>query len=100
MIVEMCQGNPPLANEPPVKALQIISTEGIEFPLNNPESWSAELNEFIGLCLTADNFNRPTAEELLNHPITDPTFIPSREQISEVLDYIEQLKLNKKSQTI
>lgn len=59
------------------KALQKISTEGVPGVVN-AGAWSEELNDFIRLCIEVDNFNRPTAAELLQHPITDPQYIPPK----------------------
>lgn len=67
MVIEMAEGEPPFLDYPPLKAIFLITTEGIP-PLKRPEKWSAAFKELKEKCLEIDPNNRPTAEQLLNHP--------------------------------
>jgi serine/threonine-protein kinase 24/25/MST4 len=37
-------------------------------PEIDPKKWSKEMREFVKICLTKDPKERPSAEELLQHP--------------------------------
>lgn len=74
MIMEMCEGEPPYLDQPPMKALFEISTKGAP-PLKEPTRWSVELQEFLSLCLTYEAELRPTTKELSQHPFCDPTYV-------------------------
>ncbi|CCD22544.1 STE20 family serine/threonine-protein kinase NDAI_0A03870 [Naumovozyma dairenensis CBS 421] len=66
MIIEMIEGEPPYLNEPPLRALYLIATNGTP-KLKDPEKLSETLSEFINCCLFVDPELRKTAAELLNH---------------------------------
>lgn len=52
--MELADGNPPYIEEPPLRALFLISTEGIP-DVKNPESYSYEYNDFLDACLQGKN---------------------------------------------
>jgi len=66
MTMEMAEGEPPFMDFPPLRALFLITTQGI--PELKEDKWTPEFKEFIKLCLHKDASSRPTALELLKHP--------------------------------
>lgn len=71
MMREMAEGEPPYLDLPPLKALFLITTDGIPKIANQSPSkkpWSSSFNHFADLCLKKDAEERPTATELLRHP--------------------------------
>jgi len=67
MIMEMAEGDPPYMDFPPLRALFLITTKGIP-DLKDPQQWSPEFRQFVGLCLDKEADRRPEAETLLEHP--------------------------------
>ncbi|ODV95205.1 hypothetical protein PACTADRAFT_49946 [Pachysolen tannophilus NRRL Y-2460] len=65
MTIEMIEGEPPYLNETPLRALYLITTIGTP-KLNDPDSLSSSLKNFLNWCLQVDAQKRGTAEELLN----------------------------------
>jgi len=67
MTREMAEGEPPYLEFPPLRALFLLTTQGIP-PLKDAYKWSKEFNDFLALCLEKDTDKRPTAASLLSHP--------------------------------
>lgn len=67
MCMEMCEGEPPYMEFPPLRALFLITTKGIP-PLKEGPKWSIELQDFLQKCLNKDAELRPDAASLLKHP--------------------------------
>lgn len=67
MVMEMAEGEPPYMEVAPLRALFLITTKGIP-DLQEPNSWSPEFKDFVSKCLQKDANDRPTCEELLEHP--------------------------------
>jgi len=73
MVVELMNGKPPYKDEPPLTALFLIATVGIDpelkekGPVKNPDSWSPEAIDFLKCCFQHGEF-RPSATDLLKHP--------------------------------
>ncbi|KAA6396945.1 MAG: putative Serine/threonine-protein kinase pakA [Streblomastix strix] len=65
--IEFADGEPPLSNMPPLRALFLIATQPPP-RLRNPTKWSSEFNNFLTCCLQHDPKRRWTAEKLLTHP--------------------------------
>uniref|UniRef100_A0A7R9U9U8 non-specific serine/threonine protein kinase n=1 Tax=Pinguiococcus pyrenoidosus TaxID=172671 RepID=A0A7R9U9U8_9STRA len=65
--IEMAEGEPPLLNEPPLRALLLITINPSP-QLQSPERWSNAFADFLSQCLAIDPDNRASAEELLQHP--------------------------------
>jgi hypothetical protein len=72
MLMECCDLQPPYINEPPSKALMLITTQDPP-PLARPERWSRELKHFVNVCLQRDPRKRPMSIELLQHPLLRST---------------------------
>ncbi|KAL6077188.1 Serine/threonine-protein kinase pakA [Balamuthia mandrillaris] len=67
MLMEMAEGEPPYMDYPPLKALFLITTQGIP-ELKQPHKWSSDMKDFLQQCLVKDMAKRPTASALLKHP--------------------------------
>lgn len=64
MAIEMIENEPPYLDEEPLKALYLIATNGTP-TLKSPERLSAELRNYLAVCLCVDVKSRATAAELL-----------------------------------
>jgi len=67
MTREMAEGEPPYLEFPPLRALFLLTTQGVP-PIKDLHKWSKDFHEFVGLCLEKDAEKRPDATELLKHP--------------------------------
>eukprot|EP01096_Ripella_sp_DP13-Kostka_P012763 TRINITY_DN5398_c0_g2_i1.p1 TRINITY_DN5398_c0_g2~~TRINITY_DN5398_c0_g2_i1.p1 ORF type:complete len:247 (-),score=89.82 TRINITY_DN5398_c0_g2_i1:45-785(-) len=65
-ILEMTNHGPPNKDSPIKAMLAIVSGEKWNF--SDPSKWSADLSDFLGLCLQGNPDCRPSALELLEHP--------------------------------
>uniref|UniRef100_A0A671YXR0 non-specific serine/threonine protein kinase n=1 Tax=Sparus aurata TaxID=8175 RepID=A0A671YXR0_SPAAU len=65
--IELADGDPPLAEMHPVKALFKIPRNPSP-TLRNPEEWCRSFNYFISQCLIKDFEARPSVTHLLEHP--------------------------------
>lgn len=72
MAMEMAEGEPPYMDYPPLRALFMITTQGIP-DLKNPNDFSIEFNNFIKTCLKQQTSERPVALQLLEHPFLQNT---------------------------
>ena len=75
MTIEMLEGEPPYLEEEPLKALYLIATHGTP-DLQDPDSASVELKDFIAQTLQLDPEKRPSAKELLSHPFLEKAASP------------------------
>ncbi|CAF3447758.1 unnamed protein product [Rotaria socialis] len=72
-IVEMLTTGPPWQNLQPIAAIFHIATcDKPEYQL--PENVSSCAREFIDACLTKDYHQRPTADDLINHPFLSDVY--------------------------
>ncbi|XP_034042645.1 LOW QUALITY PROTEIN: myosin-IIIb [Thalassophryne amazonica] len=65
--IELADGDPPLAEMHPVKALFKIPRNPSP-KLRDPEQWCRSFSHFIGQCLIKDFEARPSVTHLLEHP--------------------------------
>lgn len=91
LLMELCEGEPPYLDQPPFRALFLITTEGIP-PLKEPGVWSAELLDFLHHCLLIDPAERPSSFELQQFPFTDPQFFATDEKLMDLIFETKRLK--------
>ncbi|CAF5190932.1 unnamed protein product, partial [Rotaria magnacalcarata] len=65
--IEIAEGEPPLADMHPMRALVSIPRNPPPC-LRQPQEWSNEFNDFIRQCLIKDFEARPTVTNMLSHP--------------------------------
>ena len=65
--LEMAEGEPPLLNEPPLRALLLITINASP-KLKDPSAWSKSFSHFLSVCLDINTQMRGSAEQLLMHP--------------------------------
>jgi len=64
---EIVEGDPPYVDEPALKALYLIASQG-RAPFKDPDRLSPAFKSFIKQCTEMHPDNRPTAAQLLRHP--------------------------------
>lgn len=84
--VELAERKPPLFNMNAMSALYHIAQNDPPM-LSTPENWSAGFVEFVQLCLKKQPAERPTAEDLLQHP-----FVSQPRPACILLELIERTK--------
>eukprot|EP00762_Andalucia_godoyi_P000223 ANDGO_02426.mRNA.1 Serine/threonine-protein kinase pakC len=67
MALEMAEGEPPLLDLPPLRALFMIATQGPP-ELKDKAKWSPEFHHFLKRCFVKDPAARADMTELLAHP--------------------------------
>jgi serine/threonine protein kinase len=83
MALEMADGEPPLLDLPPLRALFIIATQPPP-TLREPEKWSSTFKDFLSAALAKNPQKRATSEELLNHPFIQQAH-PDAKFLTEML---------------
>jgi tRNA A-37 threonylcarbamoyl transferase component Bud32 len=91
MCMEMCEGEPPYMEFPPLRALFLITTKGIP-PLKESGKWSPELQDFLQKCLNKEPDQRPDAAALLRHPFIAKAGHPS--ELAKAIKEAKQAKEN------
>lgn len=89
MALEMADGEPPLLDLPPLRALFIIATQPPP-TLREPEKWSSTFKDFLALALAKNPQKRASSDELLNHP-----FIQKACDTKFIVNLLKKYKLNK-----
>ncbi|KAI8057281.1 kinase-like domain-containing protein [Syncephalis plumigaleata] len=87
MAIEMIEKEPPYLDEEPLKALYLIATNGTP-ALKHPERISAELKNFLALCLCVEVKSRATAAELIRHEFLKKACTP--EGITPLLQFLKE----------
>lgn len=87
--LEMAEGEPPLLNEPPLRALLLITINASP-KLKDPSLWSKSFSHFLAVCLDANTTMRGSAEQLLMHP-----FIAQACSTAKFAEYAN-MRLNRK----
>jgi len=65
-LIEMCEGEPPYFDQPPVMAMLLVSNQGSP-QLRDPTAFSWELESFLTLSLVVEPAERFSATDLLAH---------------------------------
>jgi len=73
--IEMAEGEPPLLNEPPLRALLLITINGSP-SLTNKTRWSKEFHHFLARCFDIRPELRSSADQLLMHPFLHKACTP------------------------
>ncbi|ESN92432.1 hypothetical protein HELRODRAFT_89498, partial [Helobdella robusta] len=69
MVIEMIDGQPPYLDETPLKALYLIASNGK--PEVKSKDVSDVMQDFLDKTLEVDVAKRPTASQLISHPLFD-----------------------------
>eukprot|EP00010_Vexillifera_abyssalis_P000214 CAMPEP_0201561202 /NCGR_PEP_ID=MMETSP0173_2-20130828/78672_1 /ASSEMBLY_ACC=CAM_ASM_000268 /TAXON_ID=218659 /ORGANISM="Vexillifera sp., Strain DIVA3 564/2" /LENGTH=494 /DNA_ID=CAMNT_0047975691 /DNA_START=885 /DNA_END=2369 /DNA_ORIENTATION=- len=86
VIREMMEGEPPYMDEPPLRALFLITTQGMpEIP--NAKRWSPELLDFLSHAMETDISKRWTSTKLLAHP-----FLKNAATMQDMKEYVKKAK--------
>ena len=64
--MEMAEGEPPYMDFPPLRALFLITTQGI--PELKDSKWSTDFRDFLKKCIQKEPEDRADTPELLQHP--------------------------------
>lgn len=91
MTREMAEGEPPYLEFPPLRALFLLTTQGVP-PIRDPHKYSKEYHDFVGLCLEKDPERRPEAAELLKHP-----FLKKASSGDDIYTVVEKARVIKES---
>jgi len=70
MAQEMVEGEPPYMEESAIRALFLIASRG-RAPFKEPHKLSAKFKDFVNQCTKMNPEERPTAQEMLQHPFLD-----------------------------
>lgn len=66
--IEMAEGEPPLLNEAPLRALLLITINPAPTLKDPNNNWSIAFKHFLARCLEMKPEKRSSAEQLLMHP--------------------------------
>lgn len=91
MMIECAEGDPPYFEDDPIRALFRITTEGIP-PLKEPGKWSSNFKDFLAKTVIQDPKQRPSAQDLLQHPFV----ANASSDYSEMVSVVKQVKLSRK----
>uniref|UniRef100_A0A8C5DNR8 Myosin IIIB n=1 Tax=Gouania willdenowi TaxID=441366 RepID=A0A8C5DNR8_GOUWI len=97
--IELADGDPPLAEMHPVKALFKIPRNPSP-TLRNPDQWCRSFSHFIGQCLIKDFEARPSVTHLLEHPFIKQAHgkeVAVRQQLATLIQ--EQQEIGCKTKT-
>jgi serine/threonine protein kinase len=93
--IEMAEGQPPLCDMHPMRALFLIPRNPA--PKLKSKKWSKKFHSFVEQCLVKDYQQRPTTEALLKHPFIRDQ--PQERQVRiQIRDYIDRMKKSKKQE--
>lgn len=92
--MEMAQQHPPYHGQPSLRVLFHLATKGAP-PLKQPKKWSPEFQDFLAQCFIMDPDQRPSAEQLLEHPFIAKASPNSKlEQAISIVFLGDSLKMN------
>ncbi|CAF3934467.1 unnamed protein product, partial [Adineta steineri] len=89
--IEIAEGEPPLAEMHPMRALVSIPRNPPP-RLRQPHDWSNEFNDFIRRCLIKDFEIRPTVAHMLNHPFLTQIPIDDIEARHSIVQIVQRYK--------
>jgi len=93
--IEMGEGQPPLCDMHPMRALFLIPRNAP--PKLKSKKWSKKFHSFVEQCLIKDYQARPSTEQLLKHPFIRDQ--PQERQVRiQIKDYIDRMKKSKRQE--
>ena len=92
--IEMAEGEPPYSKLHTWMAMQKIRDNPAR-GLSQPSRWSEMFNDFVSLCLRVDPDERPTAEDLLQHPLIKDNPKSLKLLVAKYRELIEEARNNK-----
>jgi serine/threonine protein kinase len=93
--IEMGEGQPPLCDMHPMRALFLIPRNAP--PKLKSKKWSKKFHSFVDQCLIKDYQSRPNTEQLLKHPFIRDQ--PQERQVRiQIKDYIDRMKKTKRQE--
>ena len=93
--IEMAEGQPPLCDMHPMRALFLIPRNPA--PKLKSKKWSKKFHSFVEQCLVKDYHIRPATETLLKHPFIRDQ--PQERQVRiQIKDYIDRMKKSKRQE--
>lgn len=93
--IEMAEGQPPLCDMHPMRALFLIPRNAA--PKLKSKKWSKKFHSFVEQCLIKDHQTRPSTEQLLKHPFIRDQ--PQERQVRiQIKDYIDRMKKSKRQE--
>jgi len=75
-VIEMCDGEPPLIDEQPLRALLLITIQASP-TVEQPSKWTNELNHYLKRSLMTRPEQRAATDQLLMHPFFAPDRVAS-----------------------
>eukprot|EP00054_Salpingoeca_dolichothecata_P008757 m.49619 g.49619 ORF g.49619 m.49619 type:complete len:878 (-) comp17939_c0_seq2:243-2876(-) len=84
-LIEFAEMSPPYHDMHPMRVLFKIP-KAMPPTLTEPHKWSADFSEFLDLCLQKNAADRPTAQELLQHP-----FVKGRNGLGPIRDLLKMV---------
>jgi len=88
--IEMAESKPPYSNIHPMRAIFMIPSRPPP-RLTEPDKWSKDFNDFLVKCLTKNPEQRPSAQDLLQHPFVQRANKLKHSQLQPLLDHQEQV---------
>lgn len=93
--IEMAEGQPPLCDMHPMRALFLIPRNAA--PRLKSKKWSKKFHSFVEQCLVKDYHLRPSTEQLLKHPFIRDQ--PQERQVRiQIKDYIDRIKKTRRQE--
>jgi len=88
--IEMAEMKPPHYDINPLRVIFVIPNRTPP-TLKEPSKWSPEFNDFVAQCLHKNAADRPSAEELLNHPFVTQAISTSESVIAALVETSQPL---------
>lgn len=94
MALEMAEGEPPLLDLPPLRALFLIATQGPP-QLKDKAKWSPSFVRFLERCFEKDPEQRADVDELVRHAFIVEKSLPSSAFLASALKQAARMRASK-----